>query len=828
MDSQERVNPETPDSTEPQSVKDWLRGNSIMLMIVGAGLLFLAYKLARGDADLSTLANIAKVVIGLSFVVFLHELGHFLVAKWCDVQVDVFSIGFGPALPGCNFKWGETTYKIALLPLGGYVKMLGQVDGDEHDDPENDDNPRSYKNKSVGQRMAIISAGVLMNVILACICFIAVYTHGVKRTAAVVGRLDAAGQAWKHGIPSGAVITQVGDSPGMHPPTFMDLTRAALRSREGEKVTLIYRLPPDTEEYRADVEPRAGDGRPVIGISPANSAELPPRSALGGLYDSPVEHNSPAAAARAAFDLRPGDTVVATTDPDNPDVLSPLPANDRQQNLFELSQRWQRRAGRPLVLQVRRAGAKPGDAPEEIRAEPAAFQFEDKIVATTDPDDPRRVTDLPPDTHTPETGLGDSFELRRRFQRLAGEVVTIRVRRASGQTADLMVPPAYHHTFGARMAMGEIAAVRENSPAEAAGVRKGNFLQKTVLTDANGASKSFMTAHTKKETAADIADFVDPLQLPDALRRWAEGRAGVKAVLYVVRANAQTGDERDEPKPLPAVAWDEHWRYDVAVPINLTSAVAVPELGLAYQVETMVEIGPGDDTLEDDDVIKQIRFRERATKAGASAEGRWTELGHDQWAHASYFLQHLADDKTVTVKVERKKKGARDARPELVELELTARQDPAWPAVERGLLLADAPQTVKADHFGAAVVFGMLDTRDQILDVLYNLRGMFLQRISPTGMVGPLGIANIAFRVAKVDLWEFLFFIGMISVNLAVINFLPIPLLDGGHMVFLTYEKLRGRPASEQVRVAATYMGLLFILFLFVFASFLDFRRMFF
>jgi regulator of sigma E protease len=65
----------------------------------------------------------------------------------------------------------------------------------------------------------------------------------------------------------------------------------------------------------------------------------------------------------------------------------------------------------------------------------------------------------------------------------------------------------------------------------------------------------------------------------------------------------------------------------------------------------------------------------------------------------------------------------------------------------------------------------------------------------------------------------------MISVNLAVVNFLPVPVLDGGHMVFLIYEKLRGRPASEGVRLGLTYLGLLLILSLMAFALFVDVRR---
>ena len=69
-----------------------------------------------------------KVMIGLGLVIFIHELGHFLAAKWCDVHVRTFSIGFGPAVPFCSYKWGETTYMVGIIPLGGYVSMVGEGD----------------------------------------------------------------------------------------------------------------------------------------------------------------------------------------------------------------------------------------------------------------------------------------------------------------------------------------------------------------------------------------------------------------------------------------------------------------------------------------------------------------------------------------------------------------------------------------------------------------------------------------------------------------------------------------------------------------------------
>ena len=106
------------------------------------------------------------MVLGFSVIIFVHELGHFLAAKWAGVRVERFAIGFGREVSG--FTWGETRYSFNILPLGGYVKMLGQED---FDDKSNEllfkDDPRSFINKSVSRRMAIVSAGVVMNVLFA-------------------------------------------------------------------------------------------------------------------------------------------------------------------------------------------------------------------------------------------------------------------------------------------------------------------------------------------------------------------------------------------------------------------------------------------------------------------------------------------------------------------------------------------------------------------------------------------------------------------------------------------------------------------------------------
>src|SRR5215213_6712130 len=162
-------------AAEVYNLKAWLRENRVSLIVTAIVVALVIVYLDPIDT--------LKVVIGLGLVIFIHELGHFAAAKWCDVHVKTFSIGFGPAVPFCSYKWGETTYMIGIIPLGGYVSMVGEGESGENDE-EVEEDPRSFKKKSIWQRMVIISAGVIMNVILGMACFVAAYLHGVQEKPA--------------------------------------------------------------------------------------------------------------------------------------------------------------------------------------------------------------------------------------------------------------------------------------------------------------------------------------------------------------------------------------------------------------------------------------------------------------------------------------------------------------------------------------------------------------------------------------------------------------------------------------------------------------------
>lgn len=151
------------------------------------------------------LVYLIAFVLLLGILVFVHELGHFMVARWCGVRVEVFSLGFGKKI--WTTVRGDTTYAVSVVPLGGYVKMYGDQPGQEV--PE-EDKKVSFTHKNVWQRIAIVLAGPLMNFFFAILVFGIVAMAGIDYRGPVVGDIEPGTQAFESGFRSGDRIVSVG------------------------------------------------------------------------------------------------------------------------------------------------------------------------------------------------------------------------------------------------------------------------------------------------------------------------------------------------------------------------------------------------------------------------------------------------------------------------------------------------------------------------------------------------------------------------------------------------------------------------------------------
>ena len=152
------------------------------------------------------------IMLGFSAVIFFHELGHFMAAKWAGVRVERFAIGFFSEVVG--FTIGETRYSLNILPLGGYVKMFGEseIESGEMDaaDMTAEEKAVSFHGKRIGQRAAIVAAGPIANFIFAILAFATLYsTLGRPRPLAVVGQVMAQSAAAKAGFKTGDRIVDI-------------------------------------------------------------------------------------------------------------------------------------------------------------------------------------------------------------------------------------------------------------------------------------------------------------------------------------------------------------------------------------------------------------------------------------------------------------------------------------------------------------------------------------------------------------------------------------------------------------------------------------------
>ncbi len=152
--------------------------------------------------------NLIYAIILFGFLIFIHELGHFLSAKISGVRVLKFSIGFGPKIIGR--KIGETEYLLSAVPLGGYVKMYGEEVGDEVIDTK-----RSFKHQPVSKKIFIVIAGPLFNIIGAVLLFWIVYIYGIPVLKPVIGEIMPNSPAYTAGLqPKDKIIEINGEKIG--------------------------------------------------------------------------------------------------------------------------------------------------------------------------------------------------------------------------------------------------------------------------------------------------------------------------------------------------------------------------------------------------------------------------------------------------------------------------------------------------------------------------------------------------------------------------------------------------------------------------------------
>lgn len=698
--------------------------------------------------------NVTLVVLGLGMLIFVHELGHFLVAKLCGVKVEKFYLGFDiGGLKLARLVRGETEYGIGILPLGGYVKMLGQEDNPArlreeverarraqaaappsagsqnpqppsappppHADAASEEaaahlaeaeralfDPRSYLAQSVPKRMAIICAGVVMNVLFALFTGVVAYRLGVFQNACGVGAVAPGEAAWHEGLKPGDRIVAIGDKPAHR---FLDLQHRISLGDIDQGVPLTIQRPGVAEPFAVRVFPDRVGLAPTIGIT----------SPLDPALDRRLPADPGTVAANALPALAGGDVVVQ---------VNGVPVS----TYFEVHRQLALHPDRPVELVVQRR------------------QKDEKTGA--------RVQEVTPVT--------------------------------------VQLPPQPARSLGLVMAMGPIVAVQKDSPAARAGLLPGDLL-----------------------VGIDGQPPGDPLSLAERLRRRAQHQPPVELTVR------RQGQEMRVEATLRTPEWFE-------TPFREKSPISAPALGIAFEVTRQIEsVAAGSPAeaagLRPGQIVVQAELlppsAERLREMGYGDRLKWLnreeahidfEKHKVSWPFfAAYLLQASLPETRVRLTL---------SNGHTAELRPAPTQE--WFLPERGLRFQAKGTVVQAAKWSEALRLGGRETLDALLMVGRFLQKLGSQQVSFRAMGGPVTIAQAAYHSATKGLADLLIFLTLIGANLAVLNILPIPVLDGGHLVFLTYEAIARRPPNERVQTVLTWLGLLFILGLVIVVLGLDFR----
>jgi regulator of sigma E protease len=684
--------------------------------------------------NLPYVLSILLLVFGFGFVIFWHELGHFLAAKWVGIKVEQFAVGFGHAIlawrKGIGVRigttqreyekrvkehvekeeahldrkdrsaptseqlnraaerlgLGETEYRLNWIPLGGYVKMLGQ---DDLNPNSQSDDPRAFNRKSIGARMLVVSAGVLMNVLLAAFGFMVVFLIGFNVPPAKIGGIVPNSPAQLAGL-------QVGDEVW---------TYDGKRQFDWTKVQLNVALSGEGERTPIEVKRKVDGVEKII-----------------------------------------------------PLTIVPRRERDDSRGFLGLGIYPPRQLAVPKDAEIM-----PGVTPELVPAEQLAMKPGDTIVAING--QPAQATDY--------------VKLDQAVQSSFGNELVLTVKGKDGKERIEKVTPQFAPFFGTAefdllgmMPRAQVAAIEPDSSAR----------------------KKLLPGDAVKTLTVGGDDLKNPTVTKLIERLKAAGEKGTQVDMIVLRGG------KDE-------------RISGLTP-NIRLQTGGKGLGIRPGLDAEHAVVGG--------VVNGSAAETAGIPAGATIQkvnGSDVKSWYD--VHRQLSLLKAGDH----VAIEYRTQGG-DVK--AAGITLSAEQVATIHNVRYvdQLALAEPREPRKAENALQAMGWGVTETRDFILQFYLTIRRMVDGTVSPANLMGPIGIFHAGTKFAYKGHDWLIWFLSMISANLAVVNFLPIPIVDGGLFTFLIFEKIKGKPLSAKTQTIAQFVGMAVLLCVFLLVTYQDIARL--
>lgn len=706
---------------------------------------------------LSGAIDLAVVVIGFGLIVFLHELGHFLAAKWAGIRVLAFAMGFGPAIVsyrrGMGLRRGSserdylahrearasglagragsrtlrepispTEYRLNWLPFGGYVKMLGQNDANPL---ETSDESDSYQQCPPLKRMVVISAGVVMNVLLAAALFIAVFMWGLKTQPPTIGDV-APGSPAQRAVPADPTIP-VGLKPGDRVLSadgdtikqFSDLALAAAMSRRGEPLDLVVQRPGVERPIRFELRPEPGVRSRLleIGVAPSFSNRLyhPKRPDEIAIIRDRLD-------ALGLSGVKPGMRLVRAGDNHAVAAASDLEAAAG--------------AGTPIVLEF------ADDAGTRVAAtiQPKARVQSGFVRQPSGAISPvEHLLGLAPVMLVEPPSPGDNPD-RQGLQ--TGDIFA--------RVGDVRFPS---------LAQG-IAEIRRH---------RGRTIPVDVVRD--GRIVRITPDPTVRAQGLGVIGF-------------RPGEAGEHAALLAAPIQNLADERGKDLGPSPAASLPLAPGSTI-VAVDGTPVASLTGLREALKSATREALAAGAAGAEV--VLAVLPPIDAGPDSGTPREVRWS----------------------------------------LSRADIATLHALRWTSPLSLALFEPEEITLRADDPVHAIRMGVAETHRVMMTTYLTFLRLFEGTVKVEHLKGPVGIAHIGTSIVSRGTIALLFFMALISINLAVVNFLPLPIVDGGQFLFLVFEWLRGKPVPPSVQGAASLAGLLLIGTVFLVVTFHDLMNLF-
>lgn len=721
--------------------------------------------------SLTTILDLMLFLFGFGFIVFIHELGHFVAARWAGIRVLAFAIGFGPAVcsyrRGMGFRQGSseaeyrkhlegrgvgsidpvspTEYRFNWLPFGGYVKMLGQ--DDMHPDAVSSARD-SYQSIKPWKRMIVISAGVVMNIILAGVLFVIVFMAGMKTEPAIVG-VVAPGSPAARAIALNAAqagVTEPGLLPGDHvltvegkePREFSDVVLETTMAERGHAISIEVQRHGVPEPLRFAIVPEVGlqSGLLEIGVEPPRSTKV-----LKARTDADRENILELLGQGGLKGVQPGMSLIGT-------------ASGRPIESFAQADRLLRDSeGSPVSFVfafVDGAGHATSPVTVPVTPEPSMqIGYVDTPKGVTIV---RHLLGLMPvmtvaNTDLPDYAAGYKQGLR------TGDVF-LRI----GNIEYPSLPAGMAEIKGHKGKSIPLTVLRKN----------GHGTEQVVQLLADVSSKGtigFGSGDTRNDSAIVALPLATMLTPPPARDVGTEKKDWPRISPPAADVITTPGLRIDMVGGYPVSKFDE-------IRARLRDATREAfQAGAPSATVTLAVTLPGDEV---------------DTSFGPSTTLEWTL--------------------------------SRESLKELHEL--------GWDNPLPSWIFEPEEFELKASGPMQAVQFGFERTHAVMMNTYLTFVRLFQQTVKIEHLKGPVGIAHLGTIIAESGLVRMLFFLALISVNLAVVNFLPLPIVDGGQFLFLVYEQLRGKPAPIAFQNAVTLAGMALIGSMFLLVTFNDFKNL--